>query len=100
MFRQLPNIRKTTFWDADINAINYDKNFEWVVCRVFDRGTLKEVVGIIHYYGWDFVKDIITKTEINLLENAIDLAKGIFQLKDSDFKCLEKTPFPPPYKTH
>lgn len=97
MHKELPIIRKTTFWDANINTINYDKNFEWVICRVFDRGALKEVVGIIHYYGWDFVKDIITKTETNLQENAIDLAKGVFQLKDSDFKCLEKTPFPPTY---
>lgn len=90
MLKAQPTIRKTVFWDVDVNAVDYTKNFEWVICRVFNRGNLNEVVGILSFYGWAFVKKVLIGTELELQENAIDLAKGIFQLSDKNFRCLDR----------
>ncbi len=91
--RVLPHISKRTFWDVDLNANDFDEYSEWVIARVFDRGTLDEVVSIINYYGFDFVKDALVSTNDNLPNHAILLARAIFKLNYSDFKCSERRPF-------
>lgn len=91
--KELPAISKRTFWDIDISKINFQESYEWVIHRVFDRGTLKEVLTIVKYYGFDFVKDVITKTTTFMPNHSILLSMAIFKLKISDFRCLEKRPF-------
>lgn len=88
-----PEISKRTFWDVDINGEDFNTYPEWIICRIFDRGTLDEVYSIIKYYGFDFVKDVLLNTNEYLSNHAILLARAIFQLRYSDFKCSEKRPF-------
>lgn len=90
---KLPAISKRTFWDVDISGIDFQESYEWVITRVFDRGSLDEVFDIINFYGRDFVKKIISSTKENLPNHAILLARAIFNLNYSDFKCSEKKPF-------
>ena len=91
--KKLPAISKRTFWDVDINGIDFKESHESVINRVFDRGTLDEVFEIINFYGYDFVKKTIQSTNDNLSNHAILLARAIFNLNYSDFKCSEKKPF-------
>lgn len=37
---------------------------EWIINRVFDRGTLDEVIWVINNYGFDFVKQSLITTTI------------------------------------
>ena len=89
----LPDISKRTFWDVDISENDLKNSYEWVITRVFDRGTLDEVLMIINYYGFDFVKRILQTTTDNLPNHSILLARAIFKLNYTDFKCSEKKPF-------
>ncbi|MBI2271667.1 MAG: hypothetical protein HYU69_15090 [Bacteroidetes bacterium] len=98
--KSTPNIRPETFWDTDFSKINFDKQYQSVITRVFNYGTMKDVIEVLKYYKADFVKDILVNTENNLHYNAIDLAKAIFQLKDSDFKCSRSPLFQQSYTKH
>ena len=89
----LPQISKRTFWDVDISEHDFNYSNDWVITRVFDRGTLDEVFSIINYYGYDFVKNALVTTQDNLPNHTILLAKAIFKLNYSDFKCSERKPF-------
>lgn len=89
----LPSISKRTFWDVEIKAQDFKDSFEWIIVRVFDRGTLDEVFSIINYYGFNFVKKVLTSTQENLPNHAILLARAIFNLNHTDFKCSERKPF-------
>ena len=91
--KKLPAISKRTFWDVDINGIDFRESYESVINRVFDRGTLDEVFEIINFYGYEFVKKTIQSTNDNLPNHAILLARAIFNLNYTDFKCSEKKPF-------
>lgn len=91
--KKLPEISKRTFWDADVSESDFLESYEWVIARVFDRGTLDEVYAVINYYGSGFVKQVLQNTNENLPNHAILLARAIFKLKYSDFKCSEKKPF-------
>jgi hypothetical protein len=86
-------LSKRTFWDVDLTEDDLKNSYEWIINRVFDRGTLDEVIEVINYYGYDFVKRVLTTTTDNLPNHAILLAKAIFKLKYSDFKCSERRPF-------
>ena len=89
----LPQISKRTFWDVDISEHDFNYSNDWVITRVFDRGTLDEVFSIINYYGYDFVKNALVTTQDNLPNHTILLARAIFKLNYSDFKCSERKPF-------
>lgn len=89
----LPELSKRTCWDVDLTEDDFKHSNEWVITRVFDRGTLDEVFSIINYYGFDFVKNVLITTQDNLPNHTILLARAIFKLNYSDFKCSERKPF-------
>lgn len=89
----MPKISKTTFWDVDVDNLDYVNNHEYIIARIFDRGTLDEVIQIIHFYGIKKTLSTLLSTE-RLHQSGIDLAKNIFHLKPSQFKCLENKQYP------
>ena len=89
----IPQISKRTFWDVDISESDFQHRYAWVITRVFDRGTLDEVFAIVNYYGFDFVKDVLTTTSDNLPNHTILLARAFFKLNYTDFKCSERKQF-------
>ena len=93
----LPQISKRTFWDVEISEHDFIHSKEWVITRVFDRGSLDEVFSVINYYGFDFVKNVLVTTQDNLPNHTILLARAIFKLNYLDFKCSERKPFLLPY---
>ena len=87
------SLSEKTFWDVEITETDLKNSHEWIINRIFDRGTLDEVLGVINYYGFDFVKQVLITTSDNLPDHAILLARAIFKLNQSDFKCSERKPF-------
>ncbi len=46
-------MQKSIFWDVNYDSIDYDKNKDWVICRVLDRGSLNDWFQIKTNYGID-----------------------------------------------
>ena len=92
-----PTISTQTFWDIDISQLSFEESSDWIIERVFDKGTLEEVLSVVKYYGKDMVREKIVNTTTYLPNHSILLAKAIFNLTFKDFKCLEKRPFLPNY---
>lgn len=44
-------LRKSLFWDTDINEIDWNKHYKSVINRVFERGNEKEKKEIERFYG-------------------------------------------------
>jgi len=89
-----PLISESTFWDIDPETLDYESAADWVILRVFDRGSLQEVISVVKYYGKEKVKTILQTEKSQLPDHSILLARAFFQLKFSDFQCLKKKPFP------
>lgn len=85
------------FWDVNIAELSVEDSADWIIERVFDRGSLDEVIEVINYYGKETVKKTIQTVPTYLPNHSILLAKALFNLNFSDFKCLEKRPFLPNY---
>lgn len=46
-----PNIRRILFWDTDFDEINWGYSKKFVIKRVHQYGTLREIQTINEYYG-------------------------------------------------
>lgn len=44
-------LRKSLFWDTDINQIDWDKQYQAVIDRIFERGNEDEKKEISRFYG-------------------------------------------------
>lgn len=88
-----PQLSDQLFWDIDLRNLSFEDSSDWVIERVFDRGSLAEVFEVIKYYGREKVKDYLQNTPNYLPNHSILLAKAIFKLQFKNFKCLEKRPF-------
>ena len=58
-----PNLklyRKAVFWDTDINTLDWDKNRQWIIRRVFEYGGEDEILETISFYGKDVVKEVLS----------------------------------------
>lgn len=51
IYTEAPHIRKSLFWDADFNKINWAKYKNAVIKRVFERGSKDEIAEITRYYN-------------------------------------------------
>ena len=48
---------KVTFWDTDFANIDWRRNSDFVIERVFGYGTEEEQRIVVRIYGWDKVRE-------------------------------------------
>lgn len=59
-------LNKSTFWDTDINTIDWKKMERAVIQRVFSYGTSKEQNEIKRFYGEDTVTNTLNSLSVNI----------------------------------
>ena len=79
-------LSESLFWDTDFSKIDPDLQWKEIITRVFEYGTWSEVKEIIAYYGSEKVKNHLVSAAY-LRENAVNLARSLFNLNPPDFKC-------------
>ncbi len=77
------------FWDLDKNKLDPEKNKTYIIERVFTRGNLSDLQEIIHYYGYNVLKEEIVKAGA-LDKKTLNWAAFYFNLKKTDFRCYSK----------
>jgi len=50
-------LSKTTFWDVDLNKVDWQKCADWAIRRVLEYGTPDEIREMARYYGTDKVRN-------------------------------------------
>ena len=88
IMKSVPIISIQTFWDIDPASLSFEEAAEWVILRVFDKGSLQEVLQVRDYYGSALVMKTLTSQISILPRHSILLAKALFQLSFKDFKCF------------
>ena len=57
----LAKLRPVLFWDTNIESIDWKKQKQAVIKRVFERGNEQEKKEIIRFYGRETVNDLLEK---------------------------------------
>ncbi len=77
------------FWDVDQTKMSPDVYRSFVIRRVFELGTLDDLIESFSFYGRDTVKKTLISAD-SLADNAIDLASALFQLRPTDFNATPR----------
>lgn len=56
-------LRKSLFWDTDINLIDWSKQYKAVIERVFERGSSEEKEELIRFYGKAKIQSTLSRKE-------------------------------------
>jgi hypothetical protein len=84
--RSLPDLPKVLFWDIPGQAPDYENHPEWVIKRVFERGSMEDIAEVIIFYGNEKVKEVLTTT-LHLDEDILYLASAILDIPLKNFLC-------------
>src|SRR5690606_27397479 len=57
-------LNKALFWDADIQKINWEKQYKAVIQRVVERGTEEDKDEIIRFYGVEKIEKALEGSKI------------------------------------
>jgi plasmid maintenance system antidote protein VapI len=60
----LSKLRKSLFWDTDINKIDWSKQYRAVIQRIFERGNETERKEIIRFYGQEKIKNALNQNNL------------------------------------
>ncbi|WP_444626354.1 helix-turn-helix transcriptional regulator [Flavobacterium columnare] len=60
----LSKLRKSLFWDTDINKIDWSKQYRAVIQRIFERGNETERKEIIRFYGQEKIKIALNQNSL------------------------------------
>lgn len=56
----LGHYRKAVFWDTHIDTLDWEKNRQWIIRRVFEYGGENEILETIRFYTKDVVREVLT----------------------------------------
>lgn len=60
----LYKLRKSLFWDTDINKIDWTKQYKAVIQRIFERGNETERKEIIRFYGQEKIDNALNQNNL------------------------------------
>jgi plasmid maintenance system antidote protein VapI len=60
----LSKLRKSLFWDTDINKIDWSKQYRAVIQRIFERGNETERKEVIRFYGQEKIKNALSQNHL------------------------------------
>lgn len=61
---KLSKLRKSLFWDTDIDKIDWSKQYRAVIQRVFERGNESERKEIIRFYGQEKITNALSQNHL------------------------------------
>ncbi len=86
-----PNLSKQAFWDVDFESLDYDKEADWIIGRVFEWGKLSDLKSLITFYGNRKCADALQNAPFLRL-NAISLGHLLLDIPKENFKCYTNRP--------
>ena len=79
-------LRPSLFWDVDSSKLSFTDNKDFIIRRVFDRGTWDEILNLVIWYGEESVKKSVMSAP-SLRIATIYLASAFFNTKPEQFAC-------------
>ena len=84
-----PSLSKFLFEDCNIKKIDYTKNVNFILERVFGMGTEKDIREVVRCYGIDIIKNEIVKIKV-LDKKTINYLSFTFNIPKGGFVCYKR----------
>lgn len=86
------NLSKEIFWDVDYSKLDYEKSANWVICRVLDRGSLKDWKEIKANYGVEKILEVAKNVKY-LSKKTVYFLSAIYEVPLTQFRCYNLMQF-------
>jgi hypothetical protein len=83
-----PVFERRIFWDVDFDNLDYEKNFRFVIERVFERGDVPDIRNCRRYYGDEKVREVLLNAKF-LPETRMYLASAVIAEPITEFRCYK-----------
>lgn len=83
-----PELDKNIFWEVDFEKIDYEKNADWVIVRVFERGDVQDIRNCRRFYGEEKIKFALINAKFLMLKT-LYLASAVVQKPIEEFRCYK-----------
>ena len=83
-----------SFWDVDINKLDYEKQADSIIVRVFDRGNWEDILEVSAYYGNKKIIEALMNAAY-LMEKTIVFTSNLFNIPPSSFACYNTRQYHP-----
>lgn len=82
----IPNLRRSLFWDINYSCIDWENNYRFVIERVLERGTFEEWQEIKRHYGLEKIKEAVVQAR--WLDNTtLSFCSNYFHIPKEQFRC-------------
>ncbi|MDQ6815217.1 MAG: hypothetical protein M3040_15885 [Bacteroidota bacterium] len=92
--KDIIQLSKRAFWDVDMNKLDYEKQSDAIIVRVFERGSWEDILEVTAFYGSAKVINALV-TAAYLPEKTIAFASNMFHIPPSSFKCYTTRQYHP-----
>ena len=87
--KYIPEISRSVFWDVPIEEIDYTKDSNFIISRVFNYGNFQEIADIIVCYGSEYVKEfLLSFPDLDIF--GLATASSFFGIPEKKFTCYTR----------
>jgi hypothetical protein len=79
-------LSREIFWDVNYDTIDWEKNYQWVICRVLDRGSLQDWKEVKRHYGTQKMLEAAKQARY-LSKKTVYTLSAIFNIPLAEFRC-------------
>ncbi len=88
------HISPKAFWDVDMSKLDYEKQADYIIRKVFEHGSWDDILEVTAYYGNEKIGKTLT-TATYLRENTQFFASLFINTPIQQFKCFTTKQYHP-----
>lgn len=92
--KTIPDISKRAFWDVGFENLDFEKQKDYIVQKIFEYGSWNDMLIITRYYGKENTKQVLQKSKF-YLPDAISFIATVFNINKEEMACSTTKPFRP-----
>jgi len=81
-------LRKSLFWDVNVESIDLQKHKLSVIERITQRGRLEEFRALLQFYGKETVKETLLNVR-HLDKVTLAFCSSYFKVPETEFRCYK-----------
>lgn len=83
-----PKLDMRLFWDVDKSKIDFKKNYDSIISRVINLGTIEDIISLSNLYGDNNFKNLVKKCKC-IEKTDIDFVSSIFNIPKEKLYCYK-----------
>jgi len=91
---QIIHLSKQAFWDVDMSKMDYEKNADYIIRKVFENGSWNDILEVTSFYGLVKVRSVLIHATY-LKENTLYFASLFLDTPRNEFACYTTKQFHP-----